>query len=147
MKRLGDDIRRELGRFGTAGDMAKVLDAWPRVAGEPIARNAWPARLARDGLLIVHTADSIWAFELGTRAAEIAARLGVAGIRFVSGPLPEPSAEDIQEARPEPVHPGEREREEGARLAAAISNENLRKVVAEAAATSLARAAADRAVW
>jgi hypothetical protein len=147
VKRLGDDIRRELGRFGTAGDMAELLNAWPRVVGEPIARNAWPARLARDGTLVVHTVDSIWAFELGTRAAEIASRLGVSRVRFVPGRLPERSAEDVRETRPEPIQAGEREREEGARLAAAISDENLREVVAKAAAASLARAAADRGVW
>ena len=147
MKRLGDEVGRELARFGTAGDMAELLNAWPQVVGEPIARSAWPARLGRDGTLLVHTVDSIWAFELGTSAREIADRLGVAGVRFVPGPLPERSAEEVREARPAPVQAGERERAEAARLAAAISDENLRKVVAEAVAASLARAAVDRGVW
>jgi hypothetical protein len=147
MKRLGDDVRRELGRFGAAGNMAEIVNAWPQVVGEPIARSAWPARLARDGTLLVHAVDSIWAFELGARAEEIAARLGVARVRFVPGPVPERSAREVQEVRPAPVRAGEREREEGTRLAAGISDENLRKVVAEAAAASLARAAADRGVW
>ncbi|MGB2952972.1 MAG: DciA family protein [Gaiellaceae bacterium] len=147
MERLGDRVRSELGRFGPTAGMAALLEAWPRVVGDAIARSAWPARLARDGTLYVHTVDSIWAFELTARAEEIAARLGVASARFAPGRLPERSAEEVKEARPDPVRAGEREREEASRLAAAISDESLRKVVAKAAAASLARAAADRGIW
>ena len=53
--------------------LAELVERWPKVAGPGIARNAWPARIARDGTLHVATADSVWAFELGHRAAEIAA--------------------------------------------------------------------------
>jgi hypothetical protein len=139
MKRLGDDVRRELGRFGPRGNMMEVVEAWPHVVGEAIARSAWPAKLARDGTLYVNTVDSIWAFELGARAQEIAARLPVESVRFVPGRLPERSAEEIREAEPEPVRPGERERAEGARLAASISDRKLREIVAKAAAASLAK--------
>ena len=108
-----------------------------------IARNAWPARIARDGTLHVATADSIWAFELGHRAAEIAERLGVPKVRFALGPLPSgeavsasstaaaPTAEDLRRA---------------AEIAAAIEDENLRESVQKAVSFGLARRASDRPV-
>ena len=43
--------------------MGETVAAWPSAVGEEIARNAWPARFARDGTLIVNTRDSVWAFE------------------------------------------------------------------------------------
>jgi hypothetical protein len=43
--------------------------------------------------------------------------------------------------------PSRAEREEGARLAATIEDENLRKIVARAAAASLARESDGRSVW
>jgi predicted nucleic acid-binding Zn ribbon protein len=76
MDRVGDAVRRELGRFGPADGMAPIVEAWPAAVGVEIARNAWPARLARDGTLHVNAKDSIWAFELKSRAEDIQARLG-----------------------------------------------------------------------
>ena len=76
MKRVGHDVERELGRFGPASGMAPIVGIWPEAVGPEIARNAWPARLARDGTLHVHAKDSIWAFELTSRAEEIRQRLG-----------------------------------------------------------------------
>jgi predicted nucleic acid-binding Zn ribbon protein len=74
MEQVGRAVGRELRRFGPAAGMAPVVEAWPDAVGAGIARNAWPARLARDGTLHVHTKDSIWAFELKSRAEEIPAR-------------------------------------------------------------------------
>src|SRR3954468_11406062 len=72
--------------------MSETVQAWPAAVGPEIARHAWPARFQRDGTLIVHTADAIWAFELGHRAAAIAERLpGTPKLTFVAGPLPEPA--------------------------------------------------------
>ena len=142
MRPLGDEVRRELGRFGPQTGMADLVAAWPEAVGEAIAQNAWPARLARDGTLHVHTADSIWAFELGQRAKEIAARAGVAAVRFAPGPLPEPVAE--ASARPREVaKPAPEHVEQAARLTAGIEDEELRMTVARAAAASLARTADD----
>ena len=59
MDRVGADVERELGRFGPASGMAPLVEVWPEAVGPEIARNAWPARLARDGTLHVHTQDSI----------------------------------------------------------------------------------------
>ena len=72
MEPLGPDVRRELSRFGPQAGIGEAVAAWPTAVGESIARNAWPARFARDGTLHVATKDAVWAFELGHRAAEIA---------------------------------------------------------------------------
>ena len=71
MDPLGEDVRRELSRHGAQAGMAELVERWPPAVGPAIARNAWPARIARDGTVHVNTADSIWAFELGQRAVEI----------------------------------------------------------------------------
>ena len=147
MKRINDEVARELGRFGPQAGMAKVLEAWPEAVGETIARNAWPARISRDGTLHVNATDSIWAFELTSRATEVAARLGVERVRFAPGPLPEPPSEAAETASDRGVRPSPAECEEAARLAATIEDENLRKIVARAAAASLARGSDGRSVW
>lgn len=144
MKQLGDEVKRELGRFGPAAGMPELVAAWPEAVGETIARNAWPARIARDGTLHVNTADSIWAFELTNRAAEIASRVGAEQVRFAAGPLPEPSQPEPDEAPRTKVEPSDEARQQGERLAAEIEDENLRKIVARAAAASLSRAADGR---
>lgn len=147
MKRIGDEVERELERFGPQAGMARVLEAWPDAVGETIARNAWPARIARDGTLYVNAADAIWAFELTSRATEIAARLGVERVRFAPGPLPEAPSEPAEAAPDRARRPSAAERERAARLTATIEDENLRKIVARAAAESLARGSDDRSVW
>jgi hypothetical protein len=146
VKHLGDEVKRELGRFGPEGGIGELVEAWPAAVGETIARSAWPARVARDGTLHVNTADSIWAFELTNRAAEIAKRLGVERVRFAPGRLPEPVETGSEGPKPTPLKPSESLLEEGARLAAGIEDENLRKIVARAAAASLAKGISDRPV-
>jgi hypothetical protein len=146
MKRIGDEVRRELARFGPSAGMAEIVAAWPEAVGEAIAQNAWPARLARDGTLHVHAADAIWAFELGQRAHEIAERAGVERIRFAPGPLPGPVEESPPHgaAAPKPL-PEHLAR--AAEIAAEIEDEELRETVARAIAASLAREPSDRAAW
>ena len=143
MDRLGDDLRSELARFGAQGGLAELVERWPDAVGAAIARNAWPARIGRDGTLHVATADSVWAFELAHRAAEIAARAGVTRVRFAPGPLP--SQAPVPDLQP-PPRPGAGERREAARLAAGIRDETLRESVEKAIALSLARAPSDRPV-
>jgi hypothetical protein len=111
------------------------------VAGAAIARNAWPARIARDGTLHVSTTDSIWAFELGHRAAEIATRLGVAKVRFAPGPLP---SEQAVAAAAEPVRASPEDERRASEIAASIDDETLRASVQKAVSLSLARTAEDR---
>jgi len=146
-KPIGDEIRRELGRFGPAGAIGEVVKAWPDAVGESIARNAWPARIARDRTLHVATSSSAWAFELGLLEAKIRDRLAralgedaPARLRFAPGRLPEPARDAPREALTRPPRPTPENRREAERLAAPIEDENLRKVVAKAAAASLAKA-------
>ena len=152
IERIGDNVKRELGRFGAAAGMAELVTAWPAVVGEQIARNAWPARIARDGTLHVATSSSAWAFELGHLEAKLRERLTEAlgsappKLRFAPGRLPEASAEPSAEAAQPPPPPSPEARAEAERLAAAISDTELRKLVAKAAAASLARGVSDRAV-
>ncbi len=162
MDRLDGQIWRELKRFGPAdstpadsswgGGMVAIVRAWPEVVGEENARRAWPARLGRDGALIVHATDSVWAFQLGMLSASIqerlAAELGEAApsvLKFVPGPVPAPSAEPVSERAPRPPQVGPEDAEQGAEIAASIEDAELRKIVARAAAASLAKARSDRA--
>jgi hypothetical protein len=120
--------------------MGALLAAWEAAVGPEIARNAWPARFQRDGTLIVHTKDAIWGFELGHRAVEIAERLpGKPALKFVPGPLPEPGAGPT-EATPQGSPPATVEQKiQAAEWAASIEDEDLRNLVARAAAASLAK--------
>jgi hypothetical protein len=150
MDRVGDAVGRELGRFGPAAGMAPLVEAWPAAVGSSIARNAWPARLARDGTLHVNTSDSIWAFELKSRAEEIRSRLGddaPARLAFAPGPIPEPLETPSVEAAKTPLEPGPEHVAEADSLVRVIRDEDLRKVVAKAVALSLAKATDDRSFW
>jgi hypothetical protein len=122
--------------------MAELLELWPVAVGEAIARNAWPARIAKDGTVHVNTADSVWAFELGQKAREIAERLEVPHVRFAPGPLP---PVDEEPPRPE-LEPTPEEDERARALATAIGDENLRESVQKAVRLSLARERRDRPV-
>jgi hypothetical protein len=147
MDRVGGDVKRELGRFGPESGMAPLVEAWPMAVGPEIARNAWPARLARDGTLHVHTQDSIWAFELTTRAEEIRTRLGKVAPRrlaFAPGPLPEPAVGLPEQVRERPAEPTAEHVAKAESLTREIRDDELRKVVAKAAAASLSRDDNDR---
>jgi hypothetical protein len=156
MDRLGGQVRQELGRFGSGlggigdGDMVAIVRAWPQAVGETVARNAWPARLARDGTLHVNAASSTWAFELAQLAATILEQLRVdlgdatpPALKFAPGPIPDPEAEAAEKRAPTPPAVGAEHRAEAAALTAAIEDEELRELVARAAAASLARASAE----
>ena len=151
---IGDEVRRELRRFPAAAGMTDVVAAWPAVVGEAIARNAWPARLARDGTLHVATSSSAWSFELTQLRGDILPRLqsavggdvSIAALRFAPGRLPvaDPAASEkaqtgVAVASPEATAEAER-------LTSQIGDETLRNLVARAAAASLERARTDRSV-
>jgi predicted nucleic acid-binding Zn ribbon protein len=145
-ERIGDEVHRELSRFGPAEGMIEIVRAWPAAMGEQIALNAWPARLSRDGKLHVATSSSAWAFELAQLEPRLLRELGQAlgeaaptGLRFAPGKLPEPAAEDVRKAVDRPGEPSAEERELAAAIAAGIEDESLRKIVAKAAAASLAK--------
>ena len=145
MEPLGDDIRRELGRFGPQGAIGETVAAWPAAVGVEIARSAWPARFQRDGTLIVHARDSVWAFELTQRAGEIAKRLdGVSAIKFVPGPLPEAAVGEVVTPATAPAVASPEQRRRAEELASEIGNEDLRKIVTKTIERALANAANDR---
>jgi predicted nucleic acid-binding Zn ribbon protein len=151
--RIGDEIARQLKRLGPGASLGDIVRVWPEAVGPAISANAWPARLARDGTLHVAARSSAWAFELtqleSTVRSRLRERLGAEapqGLRFSVGPLPERGPEAVKErARTVPKAAPEDEAH-GAELAAAIGDPELRKLVAKAAAASLARGRADRGV-
>lgn len=153
LERLGDDPRRELARFQPAPGLVELVSVWPRAVGPEIARNAWPARMSRDGTLHVATSSSTWAFELKHLEADVLQRLapllgeGVPKqLRFAPGPLPSAAAETAPEASRPPTAVRPETRSQAESLAAGIDDDELRRLVARAAAASLERAATDRSV-
>jgi hypothetical protein len=149
MERIGYDVERELGRFDGFGAMPRIVAVWPHAVGDEVARNAWPARVARDGTLHVHTSSSVWAFvlgQLGPRilerlAGELGARAPTA-LRFAQGHLPEPATPAAELTPRKPLEPSPTAVAEAAELASGIADEELRERVARAAALSLSRASA-----
>jgi hypothetical protein len=154
MDRLGDGLDRILGRLGGSGEApvaSTLVSRWPELVGEAIARNAWPARVGRDGTLHVNTSSSAWAFELTQLRPTILARLQAElagdapkGLRFAPGPLPEPSTPDPRTVAPPPPVPSPEQHAQAAEAASAIEDPELRGLVARAAAQSLATAASSR---
>ena len=151
MERIAEGVERELGRFGAHGAMAAIVNAWPEVVGAEIARNAWPARVTRDGVLLVHASSAAWVFELTQLApvvhGRLAATMGDAApkaTRFVPGPIPEPLAEADVPRPATVIEPTEETRVRAAELTSGIGDEELRERVARAAALSLEHARSDR---
>jgi hypothetical protein len=154
---IGEVILEELGRFGPAGGIGDVVAVWPDAVGPAIAENAWPARIARDGTLVVTASASVWAFELTkldeTIRSRLAARLGdrtPPRLRFVVGRLPERGADSVPTSSRTVPEVSEAARQAGREIAAGIENEELRDLVARAAAASLTRRpgeADDRPLW
>jgi hypothetical protein len=155
MERIGREVERELGRGGSrdAIPLAALTAAWPEVVGDAVARHAWPLRIARDGTLHVATASSTWAHELAFLAEEILERLRAqlgaeapTKVKCAVGPVPEVDSAD--EASPEPL-PADADvplevRSEAAAVASAITDPELREIVARAARASLLRARSGR---
>ena len=144
MERIGDGRRARSSAASTVAARCRGSSrAWPDAVGDEVARNAWPARVARDGTLHVHTSSSAWAFELGQLAPKILERLRAAlgdaaptALRFAPGHLPEPPP-TAGRGRSRPVRARSPEaRREAAALAAAIADEELRERVARGGSRS-----------
>ena len=151
MDRIGDGVSRELSRFGPAAGMADLVRIWPEAVGEAIAANALPARISRDGTAHIATSSSTWAFELAqlepTLVERLREHLGPAApprLRFAPGRLPEPAGDAAGEAAKRRIEASPAHLAMGAELASQIRDEELRNLVAKAAAASLARADSDR---
>jgi predicted nucleic acid-binding Zn ribbon protein len=150
MEPLERAVVAELARFGGVPGLAPIMEAWPQAVGPAVARNAWPARLQRDGTLVVHTASATWAFELGHLEPRIRSELPEPRppkLRFLVGPLPEPTPEPAQTPGATVAEPSAADRDTAEATAAPIGDENLRKVVAKTIALSLVRGATDRSLW
>jgi hypothetical protein len=120
--------------------MGAILEAWEAAVGPEIARNAWPARFQRDGTMIVHAADAIWAFELQSQAQRISERLPESPpLKFVPGPLPEPGSEPARTTLGGSPPATLEQRSRAAEWASEIDDPELRDLVAKAAEISLAR--------
>jgi hypothetical protein len=150
---IGDEVRRELSRFGPEAGIGELVAVWAEAVGPGVAANAWPARIARDGTLHVSTASSSWAFELTqleeTVVTRLRERLGEEApvrLRFAVGPLPEGGPEAVEEVHPSGPKVTPEHREEGSRIASEIEDPKLREAVARAAAASLAIAGNDRSI-
>jgi predicted nucleic acid-binding Zn ribbon protein len=151
MERLGDSLDRELRRFGATGSMPRIVSAWPGAVGDEVARNAWPARVSRDGVLHVSTSSSAWAFELTQLADVVLEQLAAeldddapSALRFAPGHLPEPAPGPSPAPVSQPVEPSSEQLAKAHELASPIADEALRERVARAAALSLATARSDR---
>lgn len=151
MERIAGEVERQSGRFGIQRALAGVVAAWPRVVGDAIARNAWPARLSRDGTLHVHTSSSSWAFELQQLEPAIRERLvaslGVEvprRLRFAVGRLPEPAAAEEGSVPPPSRGPSAEALRAARDLVAGVSDAELAERIARAAALSLSAAGSSR---
>jgi hypothetical protein len=146
---IGESVLDEVGRFAPVGPIGAIVAAWPQAVGETIAAEAWPARLARDGTLHVTASSSVWAYELAQLEETILGRLrealdadAPARLRFAAGRVPSRESTDAREsARRRPPPPSEAARRAAAAVTASIEDEELRALVAEAAARSLSRPA------
>jgi len=148
LERLATAVERELRRVGPQAGLIQLAARWSDLVGEQIARNAWPARLGRDGALHVATSSSAWAFELTAMSGLVLER--VAGVLedglprrlvFAPGTLPEPVSDPATRPDPAKVEPGPAERRLALELTASASDPDLRSRIARAAAASLARPA------
>ncbi len=152
-RRIGDEIGRELKRLGPSAALGDVVRVWPEAVGVAIAANAWPARLARDGTLHVAARSSAWAFELTQLESVVRARLrehlgkdAPAALRFAVGPLPESGPVPVEKRARKVPEPGPADEAAAAEIADAIGDSELRRLVARAAAASLASQRADRPI-
>ena len=126
-------------------EAAKAFSWWSRSVPPRILAHARPVRLSR-GVLIVHVSSSVWANELHylsddllTRLRKAAPTSGIEKIRFQVGPLPD--IPKRPEAAPRPAEPVRLAAlpEELGRALSRVDDDDLRKAIAEAATTSLAR--------
>ena len=115
---------------------------WADAVGEALARVSQPARVARDGVLVVHAVDAAWThaitLERRTILRRLAERLGDAApteLRVEIGPIS--VAAVVEESAPIQILPEARTR--AAEIAAGVADDELRAVLERAIAKSLSR--------
>jgi len=126
-------------------ETAKVFAWWSRSVPPRILEHARPVKLSR-GVLLVHVSSSVWANELHYLSDDLLVRLRehapttrIDKIRFQVGALPDiPPRPPPAPPAPEPVRLASLPEELG-RALSRVEDDELRKAITEAAATSLAR--------
>ena len=120
----------------------RVAAVWAEAVGEQLARVAQPARLTRDGTLVVHAADAAWVHAITLEQRTIMRRLiaalgdaAPAALRVEVGPIS--VAEQVPEAEPVVVPEAVRRRAE--ELAEGVEDPVLRGALERAIAKTLAR--------
>jgi hypothetical protein len=139
VKRVADLLGAMLPPSSGAESLLPILRIWPDAVGAPIAREAWPARMAQDGTLVVHVTSSLWASELQLLEGPLREKLAAAlagpapPLKFRLGPVPRPAVEAV-------VPPPPRAAVEAAeRLASQVEDGPLRDAVEAALKRALVR--------
>ena len=134
----------ELPGVSAAGVVLILGRVWAQAVGEGVAAHTWPARIARDGTVVVHCSSSTWVSELELMAGTVARRLQEAlgepeprALRFRLGPMPHRTASPAP--APRPPAPDAATRAQAALLAAAVADDELRAALERAIASRLAR--------
>jgi hypothetical protein len=124
------------------GPVLRVAAVWQEAVGEALARVSQPARVARDGVLVVHAADAAWVHAITLERRTILRRLdeqlggaGPSDLRVEVGPIS--VVEAVPETPPTEVLPEARARAE--EIAAGVEGEALRAALERAIAASLSR--------
>ncbi|MGI9186042.1 MAG: DUF721 domain-containing protein [Gaiellales bacterium] len=137
---IGSDIAGSMP--GDLGPVRRIADVWADVVGEGLARVAQPARIARDGTLIVHAADASWVHALTLEERTILRKLdermagdGPPGLKVEIGPISVPAA--AVQYPPIVIQPAAQARAD--ELTAAVTDPALRASLNRAIALSLSR--------
>ena len=139
MKRVGDLLGAMLPPSSGAESLLPILRVWPDAVGAPVAREAWPARMAQDGTLVVHVTSSLWASELQMLSELLREKLAAAlagpapQLRFRVGPVPHPAAQPV------PPPPPRAAVEAAERLSAQVADGPLRTAIQAALERALVR--------
>lgn len=137
---IGGDIARAVP--ARLAPVRRISAVWEQAVGAALARVAQPARVARDGTLVVHAADASWVHALTLEQRTILRRLGEllpdgapAALRAEVGPIS--VGEAVEETPETPIRPEALERAEA--LTEGVADAGLREVLSRAVAKSLSR--------
>ena len=124
------------------GPVRRIAAVWDDAVGEQLARVAQPARLTRDGTLVVHAADASWVHAITLEQRTIMRRLATvlgdaapSALRVEVGPI------SVAEQAPEtdPVVVPEAVQRRAEELAEGVDDPVLRGALERAIAKTLAR--------
>jgi hypothetical protein len=137
---IGGDIANSMP--GDLGPIRRIADVWTEVVGEGLARVAQPARLARDGTLIVHAVDASWVHALTLEQRTILRKLndrmagaGPPAMKVEIGPISVP-VETVKHP-PIVIQPAAQARAD--ELTETTTDPRLKAALNRAIATSLSR--------